>query len=97
MSSPFKGHGLFINGIVFLSPREALPFLMNGAVLVDLRDGLERNGREFSVPCVRLLPWSDFEAQIPTLPKDTPLILADCAGLMAKVGVGANPGRKSRA
>jgi len=40
----FSGHGLLINGLVFLSPKEALPFLEGDAILVDLRSGLGRNG-----------------------------------------------------
>ena len=37
MGTCFAGHGLCINGMLFLSPREALPFLESEAILVDIR------------------------------------------------------------
>lgn len=86
MTNCFAGHGLFINGVVFLSQQEVLPFLLNGALLVDLRDGLEHNGCDFSVPNVLFLPYKDFKTHFATLPTDIPLILADCVGLLAKQG-----------
>jgi rhodanese-related sulfurtransferase len=86
-SNCFAGHGLFINGIVFLSPKDALPFLEADAILVDLREGLERNGREFKVNNVILMPHRGFKAEFESLPKDRALILACCVGLESKDGV----------
>jgi 2-oxoacid:acceptor oxidoreductase delta subunit (pyruvate/2-ketoisovalerate family) len=74
----FEGNGLLIDGLVFLSPREALPFLEKEAVLVDLREGLERNGREFKVQARIDLPFRELEKCYEKLPKDRPLILAEC-------------------
>jgi arsenate reductase len=82
--SRFAGHGLNINGIVFLSPKDALPFLEADAILVDLREGLERNGREFQVNNVIPMPHRRFEAEFAALPEDRPLILACCVGLESR-------------
>ncbi|MCK9459378.1 MAG: rhodanese-like domain-containing protein [Proteobacteria bacterium] len=87
MENRFFGHGLLINGIVFLSPKDALPFLEAGAILVDLREGLERNGREFQVNNVILLPHRRFRDELGSLPKDRALILACCVGLESRDAV----------
>lgn len=87
MGNSFAGHGLCIEGLVYLSPREALPFLEGSAILVDLREGLEMNGREFKVKNVVSLPFRELEASHQKLPRDQPLILADCVGLKSKEGI----------
>ena len=84
MGDSFAGHGLRIGGLVYLSPREALPFLDDGAILVDLREGLERNGRAFKVKHLVTLPYREFTVAFATLPRDRTLILADCVGLKSK-------------
>lgn len=84
MGDCFAGRGLRIDGLVHLSPREALPFLEDGAILVDLREGLERNGRGFKVKNLVVLPYRELAAAMDTLPRGTPLILADCVGLKSK-------------
>lgn len=83
-SNVFDGCGMLINGLVYLSPKEALPFLEADAVLVDLRSGLGRNGREFKVKNVLLLPFAELEVRLDTLPRDRPLVLADYVGLRSK-------------
>jgi rhodanese-related sulfurtransferase len=87
MNNSFSGHGLLIDGFVYLSPTEALPFLEDEAILVDLREGEERNGRSFAVGNVILMPFRSLESEFPSLPKDRPLILADCVGLKSKKGI----------
>ncbi len=84
MSDSFDGHGLRIDGLVFLSPREALPFLEGEAILVDLREGREINGRMFNVKNLIALPYRELANQVAMLPRDRPLILADCVGLNSK-------------
>jgi rhodanese-related sulfurtransferase len=84
LENRFSSHGLNIDGIVFLSPKDALPFLEKDAILVDLREGLERNGREFKVNNVILMPHRGFKDEFGSLPKDRPLILACCVGLVSK-------------
>lgn len=84
MENHFAGHGLLIDGIVFLSPREALAFLEADAILVDLRTEETRNGRRFDVEQVIDLPHPQFVDEFDTLPRDKPLILVDCVGLRSK-------------
>jgi len=84
MTMVFERHGLHIDGLVFLSPREAAAFLAQDAVLVDLRDGLERNGREFDVGNVVLMTAAELAEGFASLPRDRPIILADCVGLGSK-------------
>ena len=87
VENSFSGHGLNINGIIFLSPKDALPFLEADAILVDLREGLERNGREFKVNNVILMPHRSFKDEFGSLPKDRSLILACCVGLESRDAV----------
>ena len=87
LENRFAGHGLNIDGIVFLSPKDALPFLEADAILVDLREGLERNGREFQVNNVILMPHRSFKEELGSLPKDRSLILACCVGLESRDAV----------
>lgn len=82
--SHFDGRGLVIDGLVFLSPREVQPFLEGNAILVDLREEMEKNGREFQVKTRVSLPWRRFEEESALLPRDRPLILADCVGIHSK-------------
>jgi rhodanese-related sulfurtransferase len=88
MSNCLTGHGLYIDDIVFLSPREALPFLEGEAILVDLRPEHERSGREFGVRTVVSLPFEELAGQYEALlPHDRPLILADAAGVHVKKAI----------
>lgn len=87
MENAPAGRGMLIDGLVYLSPKEALPFLEAGAILVDLREGEERNGRSFGAGNVILLPFRSLEVDFPSLPKDRLLILADCVGLKSKQGL----------
>jgi pyruvate-formate lyase-activating enzyme len=52
VANRFSGRGLTIDGLVLLSGGDALPVFESGAALLDLREGLEKNGREFKVPAV---------------------------------------------
>lgn len=81
---PFGTAGLLIQGLRFLSPKEALAALEAGAVLVDLRSDDLAAMKGFRVPERLHLPHRDFEAAFPELPKDRPLVLADVSGVQAK-------------
>lgn len=82
--SALQGRGLLIDGFLYLSPREALPLLGSGAVLVDLREGEERNGRSFGVESVILTTFEALQAGEVPLPGGRLLIVADCVGLKSK-------------
>jgi rhodanese-related sulfurtransferase len=69
---------------VFLSPREALEALRQGALLVDLRSEDLVEMKAFSVPeCVHI-PHALLPGRAGELPKDRLLILADSSGVYTK-------------
>ena len=52
MESFFEKYGLHIAGIIHLYPKEAFALANSGAVIVDVRDEMEMNGKKFIVPYV---------------------------------------------
>jgi len=87
MKNPFEAYGLHIAGITHLSPKEALELAGNGAVIVDVRNDKEMNGKKFIVPEVIYLPAHTLADEYEKLPKDKPLIFADSVGLKSKEAV----------
>jgi rhodanese-related sulfurtransferase len=87
MDDTFISKCFKIEGILFISPREALYYLENDAVLVDIREEYFRNGRTFMVKNTINLPYSVLEKEWETLPKDKLLIIADYVGLNSKEAV----------
>jgi len=87
MSGFFAGQGLWVNGIIHLSPQEALAAVGRGAVLVDLREEYELAMKVFDVPGVVFLANSAFKETFAELPTDRPLILADSVGLRSRDAV----------
>jgi len=85
MNGGFSHYGILIGGIRFLSPQEALALLSERkAVLLDIRDEFEMNGRTFTVPEVIRLAHQRPDEEFLALPKDRPLIVADCVGQLSK-------------
>ncbi len=85
MDGSFSGYGILIGTIKFLSPQEALTLLSERkAVLLDIRDEFETNGRTFTVPEVIRIPHQRPEEEYLALPKDRPFIIADCVGQLSK-------------
>lgn len=76
--------GMIVQGRRFLSPAEALPLLLGGAVLVDLRSDQLREMKAFLVPEVVSLPHPVDPARARTLPGDRLLILADSSGVYTR-------------
>ncbi|MBF0408555.1 MAG: rhodanese-like domain-containing protein [Candidatus Riflebacteria bacterium] len=87
MTSFFEEYGLHIAGIIHLSPREAHELANKGAIVVDVRDEMEMNGKKFTVPNLIYLPSKQFSENFASLPKDKPLILADSVGLKSKEAI----------
>ena len=87
MANFFQPYGLHINGIIHLSPREAFDLLPAGAVLVDVREAMEMNGKRFAVDQVMTLPFSLLKNDLASLPAATPLIFADSVGMNSKQAV----------
>jgi rhodanese-related sulfurtransferase len=84
MDAFFANQGLLIEGVVHLSPREALAAVQRGAALVDLREVYELETRRFDLPGVVFLPSSGLASGFERLPKEQPLVLADSVGLRSK-------------
>ena len=76
--------GMHIQGLWFLSPREALQVLQEGALLVDLRLDELFEMKAFSVPSQVRLEYPVMAEQAAELPKDRLLILADSSGVYTK-------------
>lgn len=76
--------GMHIQGFWFLSPREALESLQQGALLVDLRSEELVGMKAFSVPEWVHMPHAELSARAADLPKDRLLILADSASVYTK-------------
>lgn len=76
--------GLFIRGLCFLSPQEALEALRQGAMLVDLRSDELFEMKAFSVPEFVHLPHTLLSDHAAELPKGRLLILADSSGVYTK-------------
>lgn len=81
--------GLHIQGLWFLSPREAFQVLQEGAVLVDLRTDELMAMKAFSVPSQVRLGYPVQAAQALELPKDRLLVLADSSGVYTKAAAAA--------
>ena len=73
--------GSHIQGLHFLSPREAYASLTNGAALVDLRSDELVEMKAFAVPTIFHIPHRSLATCLSELPKDTFLILADTSGV----------------
>ena len=71
------GKGMFIQGLWFLSPREALDAFQQGALLIDLRSDELLEMKAFGVPEWLHLPHPVLADHAGELPRDRLLILAD--------------------
>jgi rhodanese-related sulfurtransferase len=84
MVERFAHQGLVVNGLIHLSPKEALAALEQGALLVDVREDYLVSMKGFDVREVRCLPFSRFQADFEQLPRNRPLILADAVGMYSR-------------
>ena len=76
--------GTHIQGLPFLSPKEAYDALLNGAALVDLRSDDLVEMKAFTVPDIYHIPHRSLATCLSELPKDRFLILADTSGVYTK-------------
>ncbi|HNV69357.1 MAG TPA: rhodanese-like domain-containing protein, partial [Candidatus Ozemobacteraceae bacterium] len=83
----FDGYGTLYGTVRQLLPQEALELIKKGAVLVDVRDEAEMNGKYFQIPGLIYLERRHLEDRFERLPKDKPLILADSVGMKGKEAV----------
>ncbi len=84
MNTIFSDKGTIINNIRHLSPTEAHSFLMDDAILIDVREEFMSHIKTFDVPEILIFPYSKFGKLIKDLPKDKALIFADATGVKSK-------------
>ena len=84
MKKDFNNLGFEIDGLLHLTGKQAFVCLQNGAILVDVREDYEIAIKDFGVNGKLLCPFTEFDKQFKTLPKDSTLIIADCVGLHSK-------------
>jgi rhodanese-related sulfurtransferase len=83
----FSSHGGSLprtEGVLNLTPVEAMEFFSRGALLVDLREAYETNFRVFDIGEVLYLPWTSFASSFRVIPRDRAVILADAAGIYCR-------------
>jgi len=80
MQNAFENMGMEINGMLFLSPREAFEASEKGAVFVDIREDYETGYKAFSVEEVIYMPYKNFKERISELPADKYIVVADSVG-----------------
>ena len=84
MKNIFEGRGLFINGIIHLSPREAFDEAKKGALFLDVREEYDTDYKKFDVPEAQYCPYHCFAENQDKIPKDRPLIVVDNTGQRSK-------------
>jgi len=87
MINIFKNYGIFSNGILSFSPREAFELCGKGAVIVDVREEYLNNFKNFDVPEILYFPISKLVQKLSELPQDKYLIFADTVGLRSKEAI----------
>ncbi|MHC1703086.1 MAG: rhodanese-like domain-containing protein [Tenuifilaceae bacterium] len=84
MDNFFLGFGNNINGIIHLSPKEALQLCNNGAILLDVRPEIMASYKSFKVPEYIFCYHQEIPIYFSNLPKDRPIIVADAVGIRSK-------------
>lgn len=80
----FKENGILFEDLNSISPKEALNFLENGAVLVDVREEFMTHIKIFDVPKQINYPITKLMKTLDELPSDSPMIFADATGIKSK-------------
>ena len=84
MPDLFQNHGITHQGILSLSPHEALDLAKKGAFLVDLRDPDYADYKAFDVENVIGLPMDAFDAQLAKMAHSSYYILSDASGIKSR-------------
>lgn len=87
MNRAFFNTGFFANGILNLSPSEALKLCESNAIIIDVRENYMTCFRMFRVKNVFYLPFSDLASSFRKLPGNIPLVFADAVGLKSREAV----------
>lgn len=73
--------GTLVNGLRFVTPREAQDVVAQGALLVDLRADELVEMKEFGVPEWIHIPHPELAGRLDEVPRDRPLLLTDTSGV----------------
>ena len=84
MKENFDNLGFEINGLLHLTGNQALLCIQKGALLVDVREDYEIAIKDFGITGKLFCPFTEFEKLCTTLPKEKPLIIADCVGIHSR-------------
>lgn len=84
MSDLFKNHGIPVQGILSITPRETRELISQGAFLIDLRDTDFVDYKAYDVPNLLNFPMEGFEQHLENLDKQAYYILADSSGLKSR-------------
>ncbi len=69
------------DGLHNLTPREAVDWCAQGAVILDIRQDYISQYKKFGVPNTAQIPFSQLEDELGVLSKDAWVIVADSSGL----------------
>ena len=84
MKEDFNNLGFEIDGLLHLTGKQAMICLLQGAILVDVREDYEIAIKDFGVSNKLFCPFTEFDVLCKNLPVDKALIFADCVGLHSK-------------
>jgi rhodanese-related sulfurtransferase len=84
MNDLFEGQGIFSQGILHLSAKEAFALCAYGAIILDVRKDMMCQYKTFDVNEVIYCPYNSIDQNILLLPKEKSLIVADAVGLHSK-------------
>ncbi len=84
MNCYFESKGFIINGILNLSPKEALKECERGAILIDMRRENEYAYKQFDVEKIYYLKADYIKEHFEEIAKNQLLIIADHAGVRSK-------------
>ncbi|HRZ41756.1 MAG TPA: rhodanese-like domain-containing protein [Bacteroidales bacterium] len=77
----FEGKGYEYHGIIHVTPRVALELCRKGALIIDVRENYHSFLHTIDVEQHFFCPASELDTQMDLIPHDTPVIIADAAGL----------------
>ena len=87
MKEDFHNLGFEIDGILHLTGKQTLTCLQQGAILIDVREDYEIALKDFGLNNKLECPYTAFDRLYTTLPRNIPLIIADCVGIHSKEAV----------
>ncbi len=85
MLSKIEKHCFKIDGLQYITPKKAYPFLEEGVLLVDLRPLSESTFKQAKVDRLLLLPYTSFNENFDQIPNDRPVIIGDAVGIQTKI------------